>query len=97
MNLDEAIAALLAEMSGAYRGNTATPGHLNYEAAVGFTFQRCNCSYADREYGWHEYIAVGTEGRQVVALNLHRGKYFRRVTVGTNGFHRWPNRPPACH
>ncbi len=95
MSLDEAIAGLVAELSTrAERGDTSRGS--SFASAANHQFERCECSYADRAYGWQEYIAVGTNGRLVVAINLNHGRHFGKITIGANGYHTRRNRQPAC-
>jgi hypothetical protein len=99
MNIEEAIQALLGERQGTLRGRTATPRHQYYELASPFQFQRCQCTYDDRDYGWHEYIAIGSGGSGnhplVVALNLKRGRHFLTVSCGPKGYHTYRGYPCA--
>lgn len=74
MRIEEVIKALKAEASFQKTGKTALRGNPHYQRALRLDFQRCDSSYADDAYGWHEYFAAGQNGKLwVVALRLAGG------------------------
>ena len=85
MRIDEAVSVLRAEPAFRSIGKTATRGHPRYQTAMRLNFERCDCSYADDAYGWHEYIASEQSGgnRIVVALWLIRGV----IAISSRGYH----------
>lgn len=92
MRIEEVVKVLKAEPAFRKLGKSAMRNSPEYQNARHFEFKRCDCSYLDDAYAWHEFIAVDPAGtrRYVVALWVPRGI----LTVSSKGYHN--DGPPLC-